>query len=98
MQTPFQISNLSQEIVRSVSDGACADALVADEIRKHLDTDCARVLSQAQLRLDSLPTFWPPRLAEAMRTGECALFFGAGMSIPCGIPGWGEDPLRVLWA
>ncbi|MCP4677299.1 MAG: hypothetical protein GY854_17655 [Deltaproteobacteria bacterium] len=25
-----------------------------------------------------------------MRTGECALFFGAGMSIPCGIPGWGK--------
>jgi hypothetical protein len=88
--TPFQISNLSQEIVRSVTAGVCADSNVAEEIRKHLDGVYTQVLHRSPLILDSFPTFWPPRLANAMRIGECALFFGAGMSVPCGIPGWGR--------
>jgi len=90
LQTPFLIKNLSQEINRSVTNEACADVPVAEAIRKHLEEVCERALALDQLQLDSLPTFWPPRLAHAMRTGESAVFFGAGLSIPCGIPGWNK--------
>lgn len=90
MPTAFQINNLTQEIARAFTEGVCADAAVAEEIRKHLDNLCTRALTKPQLGPDALPTFWPPRLARAMREGECAVFFGAGMSIPCGIPGWGR--------
>lgn len=90
MLTPFQIGNLSREVTRSLNESVCADFTVAEQIRKYLDGDCAKVLTQSKMTLEALPTFWPPRLASAMRTGECAIFFGAGMSIPCGIPGWGR--------
>lgn len=90
MLIPFQINNLSREVARSVIESTCADPTVAEEIRKYLDGDCTKIVAQPQLTLEALPTFWPPRLANAMRSGDCALFFGAGMSIPCGIPGWGK--------
>lgn len=90
MRTPFLIDNLLNEINRSINETACADISVAKEIIKHLNDLCKPALEKSELQLDSLPTFWPPRLAHAMRTRECAVFFGAGLSMPCGIPGWGN--------
>jgi hypothetical protein len=32
----------------------------------------------------------PPSLVEALAAGECVLFAGAGLSVPAGLPSWGE--------
>ena len=33
-------------------------------------------------------TFWPPRLVDALKRGEMVCFFGAGLSMACGMPNW----------
>jgi hypothetical protein len=33
-------------------------------------------------------TFWPPRLIKALKDNTLSCFFGAGLSIPCGLPSW----------
>lgn len=37
---------------------------------------------------DAVPTFWPPRCVRAVKEGRAAVFFGAGLSMPCGVPSW----------
>lgn len=34
--------------------------------------------------------FWPPRYVEALIGGDAIVFFGSGISLPCGIPTWGR--------
>ena len=57
MPSPFQISNLSREVARSVSESACADPAIAEEIRNYLDRDCARIAARTQLPLQGLTYF-----------------------------------------
>ncbi|MBD3351304.1 MAG: hypothetical protein GF364_07435, partial [Candidatus Lokiarchaeota archaeon] len=44
-----------------------------------------------------IETFWPPRLLEAYKANKMLCFFGAGLSIPSGLPTWTEllDRLSV---
>ena len=35
-------------------------------------------------------SFWPPRYVEALINGNAIIFFGSGISLPCGIPTWGR--------
>jgi SIR2-like domain len=45
---------------------------------------------QGQVEWQSFLTFWPPRLLDACRKDRLICFFGAGLSIPSGLPSWGE--------
>ena len=37
---------------------------------------------------NSFKTFWPPRLIKAYCDNKVLCFFGAGISMPCGLPSW----------
>ena len=39
-------------------------------------------------KLSDYKTFWPPRLIEALKNDKLSCFFGAGLSLPCGLPSW----------
>jgi len=43
---------------------------------------------QKHERWSEYKTFWPPRLLESLQEGTLTCFFGAGLSLPCGLPDW----------
>jgi len=64
------------------------DVSIREQIEKYilqLQQGILRELSWA-----SFSSFWPPRLIKAYKEDNLGCFFGAGISIPCGLPSWND--------
>jgi hypothetical protein len=47
-----------------------------------------RALEAPNANWSTFTAFWPPRYVEALRRDQATVFFGSGLSLPCGIPTW----------
>jgi len=62
----------------------CFDSPLKTEIFTYIED-----LSKKRYKnLSDYKTFWPPRLMKALEKGKLSCFFGAGLSMPCGLPNW----------
>jgi hypothetical protein len=66
-----------------------SDPEIKNSAEKYLNRLWAKS-KQGQVEWQSFLTFWPPRLLDAYRKDRLICFFGAGLSIPSGLPSWGE--------
>ncbi|AEG02017.1 SIR2 family protein [Methylomonas methanica] len=89
---------MAHKILRLDSFIECVDRLVAAQkvldvpILKELqDYACAldKKVESAKATWNEFESFWPPRYIEGLINGDAIVFFGSGISLPCGIPTWG---------
>jgi SIR2-like domain len=90
MLSPYNVKLLRERIIERRQAGDFADAAIAEKVEAYLKETCFEAAEKPAIALDDLGTFWPPRLVDAARDNKGAIFFGAGLSIPCGIPGWSK--------
>ena len=90
MLSSYNVRLLRDKISEGRLAGDFADPAVAEKIEAYLKEVCFEAADKPKIELDDLGTFWPPRLVDAARENRSAVFFGAGLSIPCGIPGWSK--------
>ncbi len=80
--------NLRTDIEKLILNKKIADDKIAQEINIFLKDNCCMRLNESEIDFSKYKSFWPPRLINAFREKKGVVFFGAGMSIPCGLPSW----------
>jgi hypothetical protein len=84
----FPLENLRDklgELKNNIADGHIASALQA-----HLKDNVEPWASSSSSHWQQLSTFWPPRYVRALRQRNAMVFFGAGVSLPAGLPTWSQ--------
>lgn len=87
LREKFKINVLRPEIEAITKKNIIKDNEIVLELCKYLDKMSPK-LGQNLLDWHCFSTFWPPRLVEAYQNDRLICFFGAGLSIPSGIPSW----------
>jgi len=62
----------------------CFDSSLRDEIFEYIEG----LRKKKHKNLSDYKNFWPPRLMKALEKDKLVCFFGAGLSLPCGLPNW----------
>ena len=90
MLSNYTPDNLVNELDIFLNNNSLADIDIAKELKKYLTDDCVKAFHDVNFSISSLNTFWPPRFIDYIRKSKSIIFFGAGMSMPCGLPGWNQ--------
>jgi len=76
--------------IRTLADAdKLLGAPVLDELIDYANS-LEKRLSRKEATWNDFEAFWPPRYVEALINGNAIVFFGSGISLPCGIPTWGR--------
>lgn len=84
------IETLESELKRISLNNLVVDKEIADELQEYTKTLLSDFEKNKDIDWRSFKSFWPPRIIEALRNDNLTCFFGAGVSIPSGLPGWSE--------
>ena len=88
VRTPRRLDTFITDVDRQLKFGSLLQMDILDEVIAHakaLDSS----LNAPGATWTAFDAFWPPRYVKALRASErTAVFFGSGLSLPCGIPTW----------
>lgn len=86
-RTHYAIENLKLKL-GDLRNGAVVEAsALVKEVEDYIDQLFAR-LQNPTASWQEFSAFWPPRCVAALKQHEAIAFFGAGLSMSCGIPSW----------
>jgi len=87
MGTPRRLDTFIADVDRQLTHGSLLPMDFLGEVTagaKVLDSS----LNAPEATWTAFDAFWPPRYVQALRAREATVFFGSGLSLPCGIPTW----------
>lgn len=82
----FPLTAVIDELSKQISSGM----LAAEEVKKYVKDELSPRLKKTNATWEEFATFWPPRCIDAAKNNNAMIFFGAGLSMPCGIPTWNQ--------
>lgn len=89
----FRIAYTLDNFFQKIKDFQAANDLADPEIAKDIEKYIEKLLIKLQkhdFSCHDFTAFWPPRCVDALKRQEVVIFFGAGVSSSCGLPGWRE--------
>ena len=84
----YPISGILDEIDKQIKADFLATKDVAEDVHSYIKNELEPRLTKKGATWEEFATFWPPRCIEGARDNNATIFFGAGLSLPCGIPTW----------
>ena len=78
------------EVSKAIDEDCVNDLDTLSALNEYLDKVLIPKLKEDFIGWQSISTFWPPRLIDGYQNDKLVCFFGAGLSIPSGIPSWYE--------
>ncbi|HEX3126265.1 MAG TPA: SIR2 family protein [Thermoanaerobaculia bacterium] len=92
MRKPLSLNNLHEEL-KKFPKATDDDGEVMKSSLAYIKERLLVAMDKGDIGWDSFLTFWPPRMLQALQDNKLACFFGAGLSMPSGLPSW-SDMLR----
>ena len=86
----YILENFINKIKDLTAAGLIADADVVTETADYIEKELITKLNKSTASWKDFTAFWPPRYVKAIQSGEAIIFFGAGLSLSCGIPSWNQ--------
>lgn len=90
IHSAYLLENFAKKIKNLGTTGLAVDLDVVQETVNYIEKELLNKLTKAEASWKDFAAFWPPRYVKAIREGEAIIFFGAGLSFPCGIPSWNQ--------
>jgi hypothetical protein len=87
---PLPLGVLHQDLSKMPPAATDDDAEVRKSSLAYINDRLLKAIAEKKINWDSFLTFWPPRMIEAFNKDHLTCFFGAGLSIPSGLPSWAE--------
>ena len=84
----LHIDTCHDEIRRVLDENAIKDEDILASANQYLENLLIPRLDKEVVDWQCFSTFWPPRLVNAFENDRLICFFGAGLSIPSGLPSW----------
>jgi len=76
------------EILKAIDDEAVKDLNILSAVNSYVENKLMPKLNKEFIDWQCISTFWPPRLVNGFQSDNLVCFFGAGLSIPSGMPSW----------
>jgi len=84
----LHIDIFHEEIQRVSEENAVKDKNILFSANQYLENQLIPRLDKEIIDWQCFSIFWPPRLVNAFENDRLVCFFGAGLSIPSGLPSW----------
>jgi hypothetical protein len=86
-RTHYSIENLKLKLGDLRSGAVVGSPVLVREVEDYTEQLFAK-LERPGASWQDFSAFWPPRCAAALKRQEAIVFFGAGLSMSCGVPSW----------
>jgi hypothetical protein len=84
---PYLIENLKSKLDELRNAAVVGAPTLVKEVEDYIGQTLTKFQSPTA-SWQEFSAFWPPRCVAALRHNKAVIFFGAGLSMPCGIPSW----------
>jgi len=84
----FPRSAVIDELTRQIQSDLLSAEEVSEEVLIYIKNELLPRLQENDATWEEFATFWPPRCVTAAKENNAVVFFGSGLSMPCGIPTW----------
>lgn len=83
----YSIENLQSKLGELRDTAMIGTSVLVKEVEEYI-VHLSEKLQQPTASWQEFSAFWPPRCVAALKRNEAIVFFGAGLSMSCGIPSW----------
>jgi hypothetical protein len=83
----YTLDNFLQKLRELRHAGFLATPELVEEMEKYIE-NLDLELQQQDASWQDFTAFWPPRCVDALQRQQAIVFFGAGLSLACGLPAW----------
>ena len=91
LYSTYMLSNFVNDLKSWKNNGITgSEDKVIDETVEYIQNKLLPKLNAAKASWKDFLCFWPPRYVKASRSDDAMVFFGAGLSLSCGVPSWNK--------